>query len=137
MRFATAQGFNSGDQFFAYLKDSFDVLYRESERRPRMMSVGLHCRLAGRPGRTAALERFLDCAAGHERVWITRRIDIARHWIAIHSFGPDRSGTARRPAQTRAAAFRAGTMRGVGRVFGADACRLRIWHPACSVKRQT
>ena len=64
------------------------MLYREGERRSRMMSVGLHCCLAGRPGRTAALERFLDYAAGHERVWITRRIDIARHWIAIHPFGP-------------------------------------------------
>ena len=62
------------------------MLYREGEARPRMMSVGLHCRLAGRPGRTAALERFLDYAAGHERVWITRRIDIARHWIAAHPF---------------------------------------------------
>ena len=66
MRFATPQGFNSGDQFFAYLKDSFDVLYREGETRPRMMSVGLHCRLAGRPGRTAALERFIDYAVAHE-----------------------------------------------------------------------
>jgi putative urate catabolism protein len=84
MRFATAQGFNSGDQFFAYLKDTFDVLYREGESLPRMMSVGLHCRLAGRPGRTAALERFLDYAREHDRVWITRRIDIARHWIATH-----------------------------------------------------
>lgn len=86
MRFATPQGFNSGDQFFAYLKDSFDVLYREGEARPRMMSIGLHCRLAGRPGRTAALERFLDYATSRERVWITRRIDIARHWIATHPF---------------------------------------------------
>ena len=82
MRFATAQGFNSGDQFFAYLKDTFDVLYREGEHSPRMMSVGLHCRLAGRPGRAAALERFLDYACAHDHVWITRRIDIARHWIA-------------------------------------------------------
>jgi peptidoglycan/xylan/chitin deacetylase (PgdA/CDA1 family) len=79
MRFATAQGFNSGDQFFAYLKDTLDVLYREGETLPRMISVGLHCRLAGRPGRTAALERFLDYAHGHERVRITRRIDIASH----------------------------------------------------------
>jgi putative urate catabolism protein len=84
MRFATVQGFNSGDQFFGYLKDTFDVLYREGEALPRMMSVGLHCRLAGRPGRTAALERFLDYAGAQDRVWITRRIDIARHWIATH-----------------------------------------------------
>ena len=78
MRFATPQGFNSGDQFFTYLKDSFDVLYREGEQAPKMMSVGLHCRLVGRPGRAAALERFLDYALGHERVWICRRVDIAR-----------------------------------------------------------
>ena len=86
MRFATAQGFNSGDQFFTYLKDSFDVLYREGAARPRMMSIGLHCRLAGRPGRTAALERFIDYCAGHDKVWFARRIDIARHWIATHPF---------------------------------------------------
>jgi putative urate catabolism protein len=84
MRFATAQGFNAGDQFYAYLKDTFDVLYREGAERPRMMSVGLHCRLAGRPGRTAALERFLDYALAHEGVWMPRRIDIARHWKSVH-----------------------------------------------------
>ena len=84
MRFATLQGFNSGDQFFAYLRDSFDVLYAEGERAPKMMSVGLHCRLAGRPGRFAALQRFLDHVHGHDNVWICRRIDIARHWRAIH-----------------------------------------------------
>ena len=84
MRFATPQGFNSGDQFFAYLKDSFDVLYREGERAPKMMSVGLHCRLVGRPGRAAALERFLDYALGHERVWVCRRVDLARHWTSTH-----------------------------------------------------
>jgi putative urate catabolism protein len=85
MRFATAQGFNSGDQFLAYLKDSFDVLYAEGEAgRAKMLSVGLHCRLAGRPGRAAALARFLDYAAGHERVWFARRIDIARHWHNVH-----------------------------------------------------
>ena len=77
MRFATAQGFNCGQQFFEYLKDTFDVLYAEGSR---MMSVGLHCRLAGRPGRTAALARFLDYVAGHEDVWVARRIDIADHW---------------------------------------------------------
>jgi putative urate catabolism protein len=81
MRFATAQGFNSGDQFFAYLKDTFDVLYREGANgSPKMMSVGLHCRLAGRPGRAAALSRFIDHLAGRDRVWIARRLDVARHW---------------------------------------------------------
>jgi putative urate catabolism protein len=84
MRFATAQGFNSGDQFFAYLKDSFDVLYAEGAERPRMMSVGLHCRLVGRPGRAAALLRFLDYVQGRDAVWLCRRIDIARHWRAHH-----------------------------------------------------
>jgi peptidoglycan/xylan/chitin deacetylase (PgdA/CDA1 family) len=80
MRFATAQGFNSGDQFFAYLRDAFDVLYAEGETAPKMMSVGLHCRLAGRPGRAAALARFLDYVQSHEQVWLCRRIDIANHW---------------------------------------------------------
>jgi putative urate catabolism protein len=84
MRFATAQGFNSGDQFFAYLRDAFDTLYAEGADRPRMMSVGLHCRLVGRPGRTAALARFLDHVARHDKVWICRRIDIARHWQTVH-----------------------------------------------------
>jgi putative urate catabolism protein len=84
MRFATNQGFNSGDQFYAYLKDSFDVLYAEGDRAPKMMSVGLHCRLAGRPGRAAALARFLDYVQGHDKVWICRRVDIARHWIKHH-----------------------------------------------------
>jgi peptidoglycan/xylan/chitin deacetylase (PgdA/CDA1 family) len=85
MRFATAQGFNAGDQFFAYLKDSFDVLYQEGlEGAPKMMSIGLHCRLVGRPGRTAALRRFVDYAANHERVWFARRIDIAEHWRQHH-----------------------------------------------------
>jgi len=87
MRFATNQGFNSGDQFFAYLRDAFDVLYAEGDRAPKMMSIGLHCRLAGRPGRAAALARFLDYIRGHERVWICRRIDIARHWTARFPFG--------------------------------------------------
>ena len=81
MRFATPQGFNTGDQFFTYLKDSFDMLYEEGRRgSPKMMSVGLHCRLVGRPGRALALERFLDYIARHDKVWIPRRIDIARHW---------------------------------------------------------
>jgi putative urate catabolism protein len=84
MRFAVAQGFNSGDQFFAYLRDSFDVLYAEGAQTPKMLSIGLHARLVGRPGRIAALARFLDHVAAHEGVWITRRIDIARHWHAQH-----------------------------------------------------
>ena len=84
MRFATPQGFNSGDQFFAYLKDSFDVLYAEGTERPKMLSVGLHCRLAGRPGRAAALARFLDYVQGHDKVWVATRLDIARHWAKTH-----------------------------------------------------
>ncbi|MGD1943379.1 MAG: allantoinase PuuE [Leptolyngbyaceae cyanobacterium] len=84
MRFATAQGFNSGDQFFTYLRDAFDVLYAEGETAPKMMSVGLHCRLSGRPGRTAALARFLDYVQKHDQVWVCRRVDIARHWHAHH-----------------------------------------------------
>ena len=85
MRFATAQGFNSGDQFFAYLKDAFDVLYEEGRQgSPKMLNIGLHCRLVGRPGRVAALARFVDYVLGHEKVWVPRRIDIARHWIDNH-----------------------------------------------------
>jgi putative urate catabolism protein len=81
MRFATPQGFNSGEQFLTYLRDSFDCLYEEGRLgSPKMMSVGLHCRLIGRPGRALALERFLDYVARHDKVWIPRRIDIARHW---------------------------------------------------------
>ena len=85
MRFATNQGFNSGEQFFTYLRDAFDVLYREGEKHPKMMSIGLHCRLAGRPGRSAALERFLDYVANHSAVWVCRRVDIARHWHEHHA----------------------------------------------------
>jgi peptidoglycan/xylan/chitin deacetylase (PgdA/CDA1 family) len=85
MRFATPQGFNSGDQFFTYLKDAFDVLYREGEEgSPKMMSVGLHCRLVGRPGRAAALRRFIEYVLSHDKVWIPQRIEIARHWHAHH-----------------------------------------------------
>ena len=84
MRFATAQGFNSGDQFFAYLRDAFDTLYAEGAEGPRMMSVGLHCRLVGRPGRTAALARFLDHVSARDDVWVCRRLDIARHWHEHH-----------------------------------------------------
>ena len=84
MRFATPQGFNSGDQFFSYLKDSFDVLYAEGAERPKMLSIGLHCRLAGRPGRAAALARFLDYVQSHSDVWVATRLDVARHWIRTH-----------------------------------------------------
>ena len=87
MRFATNQGFNSGDQFFAYLKDSFDVLYAEGTENPaaaKMLNIGLHCRLVGRPGRAAALARFLDYVQSHDDVWVTRRIDIADHWRKVH-----------------------------------------------------
>jgi len=87
MRFATNQGFNSGDQFFTYLGDAFDTLYKEGATSPKMMSVGLHCRLVGRPGRAAALARFLDYISQYELVWVCRRIDIARHWIATHPPG--------------------------------------------------
>jgi allantoinase len=90
MRFAAMQGFNSGTQFFDYLKDAFDVIYREGDPagldRPKMLSIGLHCRLVGRPGRAAALARFLDYVQSHDKVWITRRIDIANHWHATHPF---------------------------------------------------
>ncbi len=84
MRFATANGFANGDEFFVYLRDAFDTLYAEGERAPRMLSIGLHCRLAGRPGRLAGLARFLDHIQRHERVWICRRVDIARHWHEHH-----------------------------------------------------
>ena len=81
MRFATPQGFNSGEQFYHYLKDSFDCLYDEGKRgSPKMMSVGMHCRLLGRPGRVMAIQRFVDYVRSHPRVWIPRRIDIAKHW---------------------------------------------------------
>ncbi len=83
MRFAVAGGFPDGDAFFTYLRDTFDVLRRDGlEGRPRMMSLGLHGRLAGRPGRTAALERFLDHVGAHDDVWVATRADIARHWRA-------------------------------------------------------
>ncbi|WEF30895.1 allantoinase PuuE [Pseudoduganella chitinolytica] len=91
MRFAAMQGFNSGTQFFDYLKDAFDVLYAEGDpnglNRPKMLSIGLHCRLVGRPARAAALARFLDYVQGHPDVWIARRIDIAEHWHTHHPFG--------------------------------------------------
>ena len=88
MRFAIQAGFTSGDQFFTYLKDSFDILYAEGGRgAAKMMSIGLHCRLVGRPGRAAALARFLDYVQGHEQVWVCRRAEIARHWHEHHGGG--------------------------------------------------
>jgi putative urate catabolism protein len=84
MRFATPQGFNTGRQFWHYLKDTFDALYAEGGQGPKMMSVGLHCRLAGRPGRAAALRKFLQYVAKFDDVWVARRIDIARHWREQH-----------------------------------------------------
>ena len=86
MKFSVPPGFSSGEGYFSYLKDAFDVLYREGERSPRMMSIGLHCRLAGRPGRFAALERFVDHVQSHKDVWICKRVDIARHWRQVHPF---------------------------------------------------
>ena len=81
MKFVSNQGFNTGDHFFTYLKDSFDALYEEGKTNPKMMSVGLHCRLVGRPGRIQSLKRFLEYVLSHEDVWICKRIDIAKHWI--------------------------------------------------------
>jgi allantoinase len=90
MRFATVQGFNCGTQFFECLRDAFDALYREGDpggvNAPKMLSVGLHCRIVGRPARIGALERFLDHVLEHPNIWICRRIDIARHWMATHPF---------------------------------------------------
>jgi len=93
MRFVAYQGFNSGEQFYTYLKDAFDTLYEEGETAPKMLSVGLHCRVAGRPGRAAAVKRFLDYVQSHDRVWIPRRIDIANHWIATHPYGGGGAGS--------------------------------------------
>ncbi len=85
-RFATAQGFNSGEQYYGYLKDAFDVLYAEGDPNgldaPKMLSIGLHCRIVGRPGRLASLAHFLDYVVQHDGVWCARRTDIAHHWIA-------------------------------------------------------
>jgi allantoinase len=91
MRFALPQGFSHGDEFFQYLRDAFDVHYAEGDERPAMMSVGMHCRLLGRPGRMRALQLFLDHVQRHERVWIARRIDIARHWKQVHPFEPSQA----------------------------------------------
>ncbi len=86
MRFVQAQGFNTGEHFLQYLKDSFDALYAEGAERPKMMSIGMHCRLLGKPGRIGSLQKFLDHVQKHDRVWICRRIDIARHWQATHPY---------------------------------------------------
>ncbi len=86
MRFSLPQGFAQGDDFFTYLRDSFDVLYAEGVESPKMLNVGMHCRLLGRPGRMLALQRFLDHIAQHDRVWVCRRIDIARHWKQTHPY---------------------------------------------------
>jgi allantoinase len=88
MRFSLPQGFSHGDPFFQYLKDSFDVLYAEGDESPKMLSIGMHCRLLGRPGRFLALQRFLDHIEQHDRVWVCRRLDIARHWQATHPYLP-------------------------------------------------
>ena len=84
MRFASPQGFNSGEQFFSYLRDAFDVLYAEGEATPKMLSIGLHCRLIGRPGRIASLEKFIAYVNSHADVWLCRRVDIAHHWYKHH-----------------------------------------------------
>lgn len=86
MRFALPQGFSHGDEFFEYLRDAFDVMYAEGEEHPTMMSIGMHCRLLGRPARFKALQKFLDHIEKHDRVWVCRRIDIAKHWIKEHPF---------------------------------------------------
>lgn len=89
MRFSSPAGFANGDEFYAYLRDAFDVLYAEgAEGAPKMLSIGLHCRLAGRPARAAALERFLDYVQSHDKVWLARRIDIAEHWRKVHPANP-------------------------------------------------
>jgi putative urate catabolism protein len=94
MRFAAPNAYVTADSFFTYLRDAFDVLYAEGAEAPRMMSIGMHCRLLGRPGRFVALQRFLDHVAAHDRVWVARRIDIARHWAQHHPYTP-RTGYAR------------------------------------------
>ncbi|ANH68672.1 allantoinase PuuE [Mitsuaria sp. 7] len=91
MRFALPQGFSHGDEFFEYLRDTFDVLYAEGAEAPKMMSIGMHCRLLGRPGRMRGLQRFLDHVEKHDRVWVARRVDIARHWRATHPFDADKA----------------------------------------------
>jgi allantoinase len=89
MRFALPQGFSQGEDFFTYLRDSFDALYAEGAEAPKMMSIGMHCRLLGKPGRIVALQKFLDHIEKHDKVWVCRRIDIARHWKKVHPFQAD------------------------------------------------
>src|SRR4029453_15520516 len=113
MKFGTPQGFSTGDEWLAYVRDAFDVLYAEGAEYPRMMSVGLHMRLMGRPGRIAALVRFLDHVERHDRVWICRRVDIARHWIARH---PYQRWPSSEPGERAARAFN-------GRADAPGACR--------------
>lgn len=91
MRFASPQGFSNGEDFFQYLKDAFDVHYAEGEFLPTVMNIGMHCRLLGRPGRLRGLQRFLDYIGEHDRVWVTRRIDIARHWKQVHPFDTEKA----------------------------------------------
>ena len=86
MRFALPQGFSQGEDFFTYLRDSFDALYAEGADTPKMMSIGMHCRLLGKPGRIVALQKFLDHIEKHDKIWVCRRIDIARHWKQVHPF---------------------------------------------------
>ncbi len=93
MRFASMQGFNTGDHFFHYLRDAFDVLYEEGAETPKMLSIGMHCRILGRPGRFKAIQRFLDHVQQHDRVWVCRRIDIARHWAATHPHASNQETT--------------------------------------------
>jgi len=92
MRFVQAQGFNTGEHFFTYLRDAFDALYAEGDPAgldsPKMMSIGMHCRLLGKPGRIGSLQRFMDHVAAHQHVWVCRRVDVARHWKAVHPFDP-------------------------------------------------
>jgi allantoinase len=92
MRFATPQGFNSGDQFLTYCRDAFDVLHEEGATHPKMLTIGLHGRIIGRPARFAALRRLVDHITAHDDVWVCRRVDIARHWL--ETFPPDRGGAA-------------------------------------------
>jgi putative urate catabolism protein len=92
MRFVAPQGFNSGEQFYTYLKDTFDTLYAEGAEAPKMMSVGLHCRIVGRAGRTAALRRFIEYVRSYDRVWIARRLEIAHHWLSAHPHRPIAEG---------------------------------------------